>query len=1628
MSEFFGRRTPGSNVRVNPEPGRQVRDDALDGTGGGTQDFMSMLNSYFEAFNVSKAVRETTNAFVLGLQGMQRNLVELGMRQVFDQLQTGADNIDNPLRGGFIGGLGQLESYAPELYEFFDDIFGDNDTISNVEFGSAFGIPEEKLPFTESALLEAVNKLPTELTDGNSYELSDEDKTALLGSDPTEVDLNDYVDARYVTAAEAADIFKEQNGYKPNKEELDLFRGQRDQVATEQQIAEHVDPRQLTLAELEGIAAEQGYKLNVGDIEERVGQASEIDDDDYERRLGVDAGVYFDQNAVTSQELIDMSNDPNVGYVFSQEELEDLVGNTDEAALKDEYDLLGTSREELVQIALDEGYRIEDLTEEEIESLTGNVKESKAVDLIDPRATSVVEVQELVKNRTGDDISTTAAQQILTTIRDENDLDSNVPISENQLNTHVRENIELNIGYQIERMTTAARNLIFGTGPGGAPKTLTQILEEMLEQQTAGPLGMGYPIKVTFDPTRGTWAELKIPVPLPVNGPPIEIPLFDKDGNYEGPASVSELLVDPTSGVVTQVVDGVEQTIGRIKDGARTAVEIFGAAGEVIRTVPIFNTGEVNEEGFAIYQPTDWTEGGDYNPWELDPDSDGTINTQVDANGNELTGFDPDTGLPVYEQPEDPDDSVDNEDPDGAETMSPYDEGAEASEEFYGNFPEGTDPNDYVTQQQLADAIDALDIPEDTVRTDEEIKDLAQGIIDELDLPEDTQISDEDLATAISTYLTDNGYTAGDATRTDEEINALVSTALTDYATVQGVQDTLNTYFGEDGSVTKTLTALGFDTDEIKDIIGTPSNYKDPETGEVTEEATGMYALVEGAATPQDIINAVGVPTTNESGEVIGGTGLYGELFTLGVDVGRIEDAIGNEDEGTGLYGYISGIRDDIVQNYIGEPEYGVDADGNTTDEIVGGTGLYGVMFGIDAGNDAALEAFIGTAPTKDADGNLIGGSGLLLTLAQQGVDIEDLPAEVERIVGTPTTNENGEVIGGTGLYGDMYNLGIDVGRIEGLIGNPEDGNGLYGVIGTPAAGDIPGTGLYGYIDTAVQDLATVADVERIVGVPDFIEGTDEDGNPTRELTDKSTGLYLDFYNAGVDYDTVINLIGVPDDPSTPDVNEGRGLFGYVGQSSQNVQDYIDTVLGDVPGQITTLVGYVGVPGDPETGEGATGLHRTLFNQGVAIDAIPGIIEGIVGVPEYGVDGDGNPTDEIVGGTGLYGSVFDLDTDINTVITSINDTIIPEITSISGFLGTPGAEVDDPNTPEDETLPTGLFATIEANRAAGETERDAIIDAINTFTSDGQYTIEQVLTAIGDSNTDLKNFIGSPGADVDDPNTPEDETLPTGIYAGIAGSESTILDAISESDDNTDEYLTYISNIIGVPVSEITQEDVDGIVGLLGEEEAITDINNDIRLYDANFDGVINDVDIELLQGFVDAGVEGVGEIPATGLYADAARRQFELQGYIDASDDVTRGLITSETDRLQGYLNEEQEITRGLIGQEAADTRQLVGQTALFNAMLGAGDATGRRVDVSTPDPARINYMYDFSDIFATPQQKGLFPSPYGGPQRAQQQQISQRRGIMSGPLQIGGMAQGGKVDYDFTDEIMQIMSYGDN
>ena len=62
-----------------------------------------------------------------------------------------------------------------------------------------------------------------------------------------------------------------------------------------------------------------------------------------------------------------------------------------------------------------------------------------------------------------------------------------------------------------------------------------------------------------------------------------------------------------------------------------------------------------------------------------------------------------------------------------------------------------------------------------------------------------------------------------------------------------------------------------------------------------------------------------------------------------------------------------------------------------------------------------------------------------------------------------------------------------------------------------------------------------------------------------------------------------------------------------------------------------------------------------------------------------------------------------------------------------------------------------------------------------------------------------------------------------------------------------------------------------------------------------------------------------------------------------------------------------------------------------LMNMLFQAPDAMGQQVTVKTPDPAKINYIYDWSSIFATPSQAGLMPSPYGAINTVAPQQQAQ-------------------------------------
>ena len=77
-------------------------------------------------------------------------------------------------------------------------------------------------------------------------------------------------------------------------------------------------------------------------------------------------------------------------------------------------------------------------------------------------------------------------------------------------------------------------------------------------------------------------------------------------------------------------------------------------------------------------------------------------------------------------------------------------------------------------------------------------------------------------------------------------------------------------------------------------------------------------------------------------------------------------------------------------------------------------------------------------------------------------------------------------------------------------------------------------------------------------------------------------------------------------------------------------------------------------------------------------------------------------------------------------------------------------------------------------------------------------------------------------------------------------------------------------------------------------------------------------------------------------------------------------------------------------------------------NMLMQQTDLYGQQVNVDTPDPVELEYLYDFSSIFATPEQESLFVRPFDTPAQPRR------------PVQP--FVEGGQVN-DLTDKILRIL-----
>ena len=125
-----------------------------------------------DIFGVDSLARQDFNSFYLSLLGMERNFVNLALNQVFEQIASGAETIDNPLQTGVISQLNYVESYFPSLYRFFSDIFGDEAGLDRAQALQDFGIDEDPYqPPSEGPTQKEITSGGQVITDkeGNSF-------------------------------------------------------------------------------------------------------------------------------------------------------------------------------------------------------------------------------------------------------------------------------------------------------------------------------------------------------------------------------------------------------------------------------------------------------------------------------------------------------------------------------------------------------------------------------------------------------------------------------------------------------------------------------------------------------------------------------------------------------------------------------------------------------------------------------------------------------------------------------------------------------------------------------------------------------------------------------------------------------------------------------------------------------------------------------------------------------------------------------------------------------------------------------------------------------------------------------------------------------------------------------------------------------------------------------------------------------------------------------------------------------------------------------------------------------------------------------------------------------------------
>jgi hypothetical protein len=229
-------------------------------------------------------------------------------------------------------------------------------------------------------------------------------------------------------------------------------------------------------------------------------------------------------------------------------------------------------------------------------------------------------------------------------------------------------------------------------------------------------------------------------------------------------------------------------------------------------------------------------------------------------------------------------------------------------------------------------------------------------------------------------------------------------------------------------------------------------------------------------------------------------------------------------------------------------------------------------------------------------------------------------------------------------------------------------------------------------------------------------------------------------------------------------------------------------------------------------------------------------------------------------------------------------------------------------------------------------------------------------------------------------------TTKTDLLAQMGTSEANLKAELAAQGQQLTGQIQGVQQLVGRPVQQVTAGDISAIEAMLA---GTTPVN---LAFDTNADGKIDAADLTAVQNQL-----AIQQNPNI-------KQQVDPLTGVTVNVDTTTGKIVETwmpaTGTQWGATGiyeelENQKLQQGIAAAAAAKTAKEVQQKSQFGQLMGmlfqAPDAMGQQVTVKTPDPARINYIYDFSSIFATPSQAGLMPSPYGAMNAVAPQQQAQ-------------------------------------